>query len=29
MFVVSVEPSGNGNDLIAPVLAKADGLGPE
>jgi hypothetical protein len=28
MFVVSVEPSGNGNDLIAPVLAKADGWGP-
>ena len=28
MFVVSMEPSGSGNDLIAPVLAKADGLGP-
>lgn len=26
MFVVSVEPSGGGNDLTAPLLAKADGL---
>jgi anti-sigma-K factor RskA len=28
MFVVSVEPLGGGNALIAPLLAKADGLGP-
>lgn len=27
MFVVSVEPAGSDNDLIAPLLAKADGLG--
>lgn len=28
MFVVSVEPSGGGAALTAPLLARADGLGP-
>jgi anti-sigma-K factor RskA len=28
MFVVSVEPLGGGNALTAPLLAKADGVGP-